>query len=171
MQGDLAHAQGELREAVRCYLRAVNVDGQAIIHTLEPMVDCFRQLQGLEGLERYLGQHWRDTHYVPALIAQLECGAEQGDTSAAISQLLQELGYDVSRITTLDNPPFYQSVAQGDVDLWVNGWFPLHNSYEDAFSGGAEKVGYVAKGNLIPTGFCVMTISPEVPTPGSGEGR
>ena len=65
------------------------------------------------------------------------------------SQMLQELGYDVSRITTLDNPPFYQTVAQGDIDMWVNGWFPLHNSYEDAFSQGAEKVGYVAKGGAL----------------------
>ncbi|PWE33358.1 proline/glycine betaine ABC transporter substrate-binding protein ProX [Maritimibacter sp. 55A14] len=65
------------------------------------------------------------------------------------SQLLQELGYDVSRITTLDNPPFYQSVAQGDIDLWVNGWFPLHNTYEDDFSDGAEKIGYVAKGGAL----------------------
>jgi glycine betaine/proline transport system substrate-binding protein len=65
------------------------------------------------------------------------------------SQLLQELGYEVSRVTTLDNPPFYQSVAQGDMDLWVNGWFPLHNSYEDTFSQGAEKVGYVAKGGAL----------------------
>lgn len=65
------------------------------------------------------------------------------------SQLLQELGYEVSRVTTLDNPPFYQSVAQGDMDLWVNGWFPLHNSYEGTFSQGAEKVGYVAKGGAL----------------------
>lgn len=65
------------------------------------------------------------------------------------SQMFQELGYDVSRITTLDNPPFYQTVAQGDVDLWVNGWFPLHNSYEDAFSQGAEKIGHVAKGGAL----------------------
>ena len=65
------------------------------------------------------------------------------------SQLLQELGYEVSRVTTLDNPPFYQSVAQGDMDLWVNGWFPLHDSYEDTFSQGAEKVGYVAKGGAL----------------------
>ncbi|MCZ0811656.1 MAG: glycine betaine/L-proline ABC transporter substrate-binding protein ProX [Pseudomonadota bacterium] len=65
------------------------------------------------------------------------------------SQMLQELGYEVSRITTLDNPPFYQTVAQGDVDLWVNGWFPLHNSYEDAFENGAEKIGYVAKGGAL----------------------
>src|SRR3546814_3971795 len=55
-------------------------------------------------------------------------------------QLLEKLGYEVGEVTTLDNPPFYQAVAQGDVDFWVNGWFPLHNTYEDTFSQGAEKV-------------------------------
>jgi len=64
-------------------------------------------------------------------------------------QLLEELGYEVGRVTTLDNPPFYQSVAQGDMDLWVNGWFPLHNTYEDDFSQGAEKIGHVAKGGAL----------------------
>jgi glycine betaine/proline transport system substrate-binding protein len=64
-------------------------------------------------------------------------------------QLLEKLGYDVPQLTTLDNPPFYQSVAQGDIDLWVNGWFPLHNSYADTFMQGAEKVGYVAKGGAL----------------------
>ncbi len=64
-------------------------------------------------------------------------------------QLLGELGYEIRRVTTLDNPPFYQSVAYGDVHLWVNGWFPLHNTYEDAFAAGAEKIGYVAKGGAL----------------------
>ena len=64
-------------------------------------------------------------------------------------QLLQELGYEVGDPTTLDNPPFYQSVALGDVDLWVNGWFPLHNTYEDTFADGAETVGYVAEGGAL----------------------
>lgn len=64
-------------------------------------------------------------------------------------QLFEELGYEVSNVTTLDNPPFYQSVAQGDVDLWVNGWFPLHNTYEDTFADAASKVGYVAEGGAL----------------------
>ncbi|MEX0759815.1 MAG: glycine betaine/L-proline ABC transporter substrate-binding protein ProX [Tistlia sp.] len=64
-------------------------------------------------------------------------------------QLLEQLGYEVAKVTTLDNPPFYQSVAQGDMDLWVNGWFPLHNTYEDTFSQGAETVGYVAEGGAL----------------------
>ncbi len=64
-------------------------------------------------------------------------------------QLLQELGYEIPRMTTLDNPPFYKSVAQGDMHLWVNGWFPLHDSYASDFQDGAEKVGYTAKGGAI----------------------
>ena len=64
-------------------------------------------------------------------------------------QLLTELGYEVEGPTTLDNPPFYQAVSQGDMDLWVNGWFPLHNTYESTFSQGAEIVGAVAKGGAL----------------------
>lgn len=64
-------------------------------------------------------------------------------------QLLQELGYSVDPAITLDNPPFYQSVAMGDVTMWVDGWFPLHSTYEAAFSGGAEIVGAVAKGGAL----------------------
>jgi glycine betaine/proline transport system substrate-binding protein len=64
-------------------------------------------------------------------------------------QMLEELGYEIRRVSTLDNPAFYQSVGQGDMDLWVNGWFPLHNTYEEAFQKGGEKVGYVARGGAL----------------------
>jgi len=69
--------------------------------------------------------------------------------AAVYQRALEELGYEVDGPTTLDNPPFYQAVAQGDVHLWVNGWFPLHNTYEDTFSDGAEKVGVVAEGGAL----------------------
>lgn len=75
-------------------------------------------------------------------------------------QLLEKLGYAVEGPTTLDNPPFYQAVAQGDLDLWVNGWFPLHNSYESTYSKGAELVGYVAKGGALE-GYLVDKASVE----------
>jgi len=75
-------------------------------------------------------------------------------------QLLEELGYTVEGPTTLDNPPFYQAVSQGDLDLWVNGWFPLHNSYESTYSQGAELVGYVAKGGALE-GYLVDKASVE----------
>jgi len=69
--------------------------------------------------------------------------------SEVYMQLLEKLGYEVKGPVTLDNPPFYQSVGQGDVDLWVNGWFPLHNSYKKAFEPGATEIGYVAKGGAL----------------------
>ena len=62
---------------------------------------------------------------------------------------LEELGYQVEDPTTLDNPVFYQAVAQGDVDFWVNGWFPLHNEYSGTYEQGAELVGYVAEGGAL----------------------
>ena len=64
-------------------------------------------------------------------------------------QMFEQLGYEVSSVKTLDNPPFYQAVGQGDIDLWVNGWFPLHNTYRDNFEDGASIVGYVAQGGAL----------------------
>lgn len=75
-------------------------------------------------------------------------------------QLLEELGYTVEGPTTLDNPPFYQAVAQGDVDLWVNGWFPLHNTYRSTFEGQAEIIGAVAEGGALE-GYLVDKASVE----------
>lgn len=44
-------------------------------------------------------------------------------------QLLRELGYAVERPHTFDNEAFYQAAAAGEVDFWVNGWFPLHDIF------------------------------------------
>lgn len=64
-------------------------------------------------------------------------------------QLLGELGYDVSQPMTLDNPAFYQAVGYGDVTMWVDGWFPNHNTYRPAFESGAETIGAVARGGAM----------------------
>lgn len=64
-------------------------------------------------------------------------------------QMLEKLGYNLPQTMTLDNPIFYQSVAFGDVTMWVDGWFPLHNTYRDSFEGQAEIVGAVAEGGAI----------------------
>lgn len=65
------------------------------------------------------------------------------------AEALRELGYTIEGPITLDNPPFYEAVATGDVHLWLDGWFPLHNTYERFFEGRAEPVGYVAKGGAL----------------------
>ena len=41
--------------------------------------------------------------------------------------LLERLGIRVDGPITMDNAEFYERVAAGDVDLWANGWFPLHD--------------------------------------------
>ncbi|MFT3688568.1 glycine betaine/L-proline ABC transporter substrate-binding protein ProX [Paenirhodobacter sp.] len=80
--------------------------------------------------------------------------------TAIYSKLLAELGYTVSEPMTLDNPAFYQAVAFGDVTMWVDGWFPGHNSYRDSFEQGAEIVGAVAKGGALQ-GYLVDKASAE----------
>ena len=42
--------------------------------------------------------------------------------------LIQRLGYTVEGPVTMANDEFYDAVAAGEVDLWANGWFPLHDS-------------------------------------------
>ncbi len=59
--------------------------------------------------------------------------------AAIYAQLLDELGYDVTDPAELtrDANTFYPALAQEEVDLWANGWFPLHDIYLDRelFSG------------------------------------
>ena len=58
--------------------------------------------------------------------------------------LLGELGYDVQEARALSNPVFYQAVAQGDVDYWANGWFPLQRAQlPPDFDEGASIVGTI----------------------------
>lgn len=64
-------------------------------------------------------------------------------------QLLGELGYSIGDVLTLDNAAFYQSVGYGDVTLWVDGWFPIHNPYKSAFEGTAEIIPSVVSGGAI----------------------
>jgi glycine betaine/proline transport system substrate-binding protein len=66
-------------------------------------------------------------------------------------QALEELGYEVEDPQTLDNPIFYQAVAQGDVDFWVDGWFPLHNTYTEqpGFQDSATVLGYVVENGAL----------------------
>ncbi len=48
-----------------------------------------------------------------------------------VAQLIGELGFVVDGPTTMENEDFYRAVDSGDVDLWVNGWFPLHDTWTE----------------------------------------
>lgn len=77
-------------------------------------------------------------------------------------QLLEELGYDVSIAGDLPPETFYPALAGGDVDLWANGWFPLHDTFleSEVVEGMVEPVGYqVAAGAL--QGFLVDRVTAE----------
>lgn len=66
-------------------------------------------------------------------------------------QLLEELGYEVADPKTQDNQVFYQLAAAGHIDLWANGWFPLHNSFieKENIQGRVEAVGYEVKSGAL----------------------
>ena len=57
-----------------------------------------------------------------------------GYMQAAIYRtLLQELGYEVSDPAEAELAPatFYPALGEGEYDLWVNGWFPIHTTLID----------------------------------------
>jgi len=54
--------------------------------------------------------------------------------------LIQYLGYQVDDAITMGIQDFYEAVADGEMDLWANGWFPTHNSHMDAER--SEAVGF-----------------------------
>ncbi|MCY3538516.1 MAG: hypothetical protein OXH10_01450 [bacterium] len=47
------------------------------------------------------------------------------------AQLIEELGHEVTDPAAAELRPysFYPALAAGQYDLWVNGWFPLHDFY------------------------------------------
>lgn len=73
--------------------------------------------------------------------------------AAIFQQLLTELGYDVEIIGEQGAVDFYATAAEGeDVDMWANGWLPLHTNFmtitEDDEEGRLPTLGRV-----IPVGF------------------
>jgi glycine betaine/proline transport system substrate-binding protein len=74
---------------------------------------------------------------------------------AIFATLLEDLGYNVKPAKALSNPIFYQSVTQGAVDFWANGWFPLHNAQlPKDFHQHAEILGTIVKHGALQ-GFLV----------------
>jgi glycine betaine/proline transport system substrate-binding protein len=62
---------------------------------------------------------------------------------------LEELGYEVTEPQAIKPSVFYVAAAQGDLDLWVNGWFGTHDTYLEEAKGKVKPVGYVMeKGGL-----------------------
>lgn len=58
--------------------------------------------------------------------------------------LAGEMGYDVAPAQTMTAEEFYGAAASGEVDFWVNGWFPLHDPLisQRGLYNNIEPVGY-----------------------------
>ncbi len=71
--------------------------------------------------------------------------------AAIYSNLLQELGYDVSAPNDLTPEIFYVALANGELDFWANGWFPIHNTFvqQEDVAGKVELVGYQVKAGAL----------------------
>lgn len=80
---------------------------------------------------------------------------------AVFHTLLSQLGYEVEDPSSLDNPIFYQALAQGDIDFWANGWFPLHNAQlPENFDETAQIAGTVVEGGAFQ-GYLIDAASAE----------
>lgn len=59
-------------------------------------------------------------------------------------KLLESMGYAVHSPRTMGNIAFYRAAARGEMDLWVNGWFPSHSVFlqDEDVRGKVEPVGF-----------------------------
>ncbi|MDR9418250.1 glycine betaine/L-proline ABC transporter substrate-binding protein ProX [Gracilimonas sp.] len=58
--------------------------------------------------------------------------------------LIEEMGYTVAPAETMTADEFYKALANGNMDLWVNGWFPLHEPVIQRYN---------QNKNIIPVGY------------------
>ena len=65
--------------------------------------------------------------------------------------LLEDLGYTVEGPEDVTTVAFYIFSAQGDLDFWANGWFPLHsaNLETEDIAGKVVPVGYQVQGGAL----------------------
>lgn len=69
--------------------------------------------------------------------------------SWVVFRLAEELGYEVGSPDILDNPLFYTSVAEGDLDFWADGWVPLHNTFLEPVSDRVEIAGTLVQSGAL----------------------
>lgn len=76
--------------------------------------------------------------------------------AAIYRQLLQELGYQVTDPAAATRTPaaFYPALANGEWDLWANGWFPLHERFLERALPSLQQVSepIEAVGSQVPQG-------------------
>ena len=76
--------------------------------------------------------------------------------AAIVRQLIEELGYVVTELPDRTYPPetAYPLLGRGEIDLWANGWFPLHEPFFEQILVTGQTVPYPIEpvGTLVPSG-------------------
>jgi lipopolysaccharide biosynthesis regulator YciM len=88
---EVAASQGESKEAIRCYLKALKQDNNVMSAVLPEMVECFIKLDDYYGLDKQLANHWQSNHAVEVLVTRVKLLAQQGKQQQGIEILLAEL--------------------------------------------------------------------------------
>lgn len=91
VQGEIAFNQNELNEAVRCYLRALELNPQAIIGAMPNLLASLKLLNDEVGIVHHFRNQWQASHYEPSLKAYIEQVAIDKGPEVAVNVLLEEL--------------------------------------------------------------------------------
>lgn len=87
----VAASQGEPKEAIRCYLKAIKQDPHVMLPILPGMVESFSKINDYQELDKQLAQHWQQYHAVEVLTQRVRLLTEQGKQQKAIEILLSDL--------------------------------------------------------------------------------
>lgn len=96
VQGNLAYSQDEPNEAIRCYLRALEINPKAIFSVLTPLYNSFEQVKNDKGLMEVLKQQWKSSLYMPVLRLYINRISEEKSPAEAVSYLLAEMAQQPS---------------------------------------------------------------------------
>lgn len=89
--GDLAFRHQEPQEAIRCYLKALDLDPNCLVALLDQFIVAFRSLGDDKGLYLHLKESLTHTSYVPALLAMTEVQVPHRGFDAAAELYLEML--------------------------------------------------------------------------------
>lgn len=89
--GNMAFSQDELNEAVRCYLKALELNPQVIIRALPNLLSSLKRLGDDASIVQHFRAQWQASRYEPALLAYIEQETLIKGPETAVNILLEEL--------------------------------------------------------------------------------
>lgn len=91
VQGDMAFRHQEPSEAIRCYLKAIELDPYCLAALLDRLIVAFRAVGDDRGLYIHLKDSAPEINYIPALVAMLEVQAPYAGFDQAVDGYLERL--------------------------------------------------------------------------------